>query len=439
MRFFPLMIAATLLIQGCKKDMFTETLDNSQPMMDLGAGEQLFNPANTKALIVGVLAYEDPNLESFSTYHRKDKELMDELINYGVPNENIIGLFDEAATRENIYKALHHIAIESDEETNFIFYFAGHGFNGWYEDASSIYFANYDIKYIHPDKTGFNINYLTDKFRLEFPGNSIFLMADCCKSGGLVNVAQEFGDYGYQSVAITSCFYTDWSTGNWTFTQKMIDAFKGDGLIDMDHDGAITLNETMQGVARGLKYIDRQKSSSADFNCSADAKIKDVATMYSPTGDDTYATGQYVFGKVKKNYHTIEITGKTGDQFEGRYYNYADYVTFYFDAADLKVPHFVHYDIDADVLIDNFTDYPADLLAEADDFYEMYNAVGGQTVWHLYERIISDDEIPALILDPDGAWVNGQILEQSGDNYYVTYTGKGYQWDEWVSSDHVDF
>lgn len=441
MRFFvlPLFLIA-ILFQSCKKDILTEQAAGNSFQFDLAAGEPVFDPANTMVLIVGVLTYQDAAaLESFDPYHRKDVELMETLESYGVPNENIIGLFDEEATRENIYKSLHKIAVNSNAETNFIFYFAGHGFNGWDADKTSIYFANYDIKYLHPDKTGFNINFLSDHFFPEFPGKSVLLMGDCCKSGGLVDIAEQFSMDGKQAIGITSCFYSEWSTGNWTFTQKIIDAFKGDGLIDADKNGTITLDETMQGVERGLKFVDRQKSSSAYFNCVGDEVVSSVTTTYPEITDDTYSVGQYVFGKYKKNYCSVEITGKSGTQIQARYYNFADYISISFNPADLKIPYFVHYTTGDDILLDNFTDKPGYIMGEEDDFFELHSADGEQILWRTYEQIISGDEIPAMILDATGIWVSGEILDQTADAYYVTYTGKNYQWDEWVSPDRVDF
>lgn len=434
-----LAVSAALFFESCNREnVFTDTDSGSITMLADGAAP-FIDPANTRILIVGVLSYEDvAALGNFDPYHRKDQELMNAFINYGVPAENIIGLFDENATREHIYKSLHDIALASNSETNFVFYFAGHGFNGWGADKSSIYFANYDIKYLHPDKTGFNINFLENEFRSEFPGNSVVLMADCCKSGGLIDIAEQFGADGKRAIGLTSCYYSEWSTGNWTFTQKIIDALNGDGLIDADHSGAVTLNEMADGAAHGLKFIDRQKSFSGFYNCSGDAVVSDVVTTYPDFTDPQFALGQYVFAKFKNSWITVEITGKTGDEFQARYYNYADYLSYDFTAADFKTPYFVHYSIGDHVALDNFKAKPGVLIGTDGDFYEIINPDGGQILWRLYEKFISNDEIPAHILNADGTWSEGRVLDQSPTQYYVTYTGKNFQWDEWVNADHVD-
>ena len=428
---------ALIAFAGCDNMLLPEHETDAQLSFFEGDESGFIDPANTRVLIVGVLTYEDASLGNFETYHRKDEELMQAFINYGVPEDQIIGLFDEDATREHIYKALRDIANASDSATNFVFYFAGHGFNGMGADESSIYFANHDIKSLHPDKTGFNIDFLSTEFREAFPGNKVVLFADCCKSGGLIDIAASFGTEGKQAMSIASCFYTEWSTGNWTFTQKIIDALNGDGLIDTDNSGDITVGEMADGVARGLKFIDRQKSFAAYYNCDADQAVSNVSTYYSSFADPQYYLGQYVFANFKHTIIPVEITGKSGATFEARYYNYSDYEPLTFEAADFKTPYFVQYSVGEAIELDNFTDKPGIIIGNEGDFYEILNPDGGQILWRLYEKIIAADEVPAMILDATGSWVPGKILDQSPTQFYVSFNGKNFQWDAWVDAANV--
>lgn len=399
----------------------------------------LIDPANTKVLIVGVLIYDDPMLGNFDTYHRKDSELAAALSAYGVPDSNIILLQDEDATRNAICKTLHRIAKNSNENTDFIFYFAGHGFNGWNEDESGIYFANSDISYAHPDETGFNLNFFTEQFLPLFEGNSILLMGDCCKSGGLNAIAETFGATGKQAVALSSCYYTDWSTGNWTFTQKVIDAIQGDGLIDADADGSITLNDMIDGITQGLKYVDRQRPDCTMYNCSGDAFISDVSTPYPSFEDPEVALGDYVFVYRKHNWFPTEINAKSGDTYTGRRYNFADYEYYTFTAEDIKIPYFVHYPVGMDILYNAYTDKPGTIIGADGDFMQMQSTEGGQILWRPYEAIISGTEITASILNGDGIWTSGQVLDSLDGNYFVHYAGKNVQYDEWITPDRVAF
>ena len=439
MKFFILGIVALWLLVtgGCRlqPDMGT---DGPQIFFD-EVPNLIADPAHTKVLIVGVLIYDDPALGNFDTYHRKDEELASAFAAYGIPDSNIVILQDEEATRNAMYKALSKIAKNSDENTNFIFYFAGHGFNGWDDDASSIYFANSDIKYLHPDKTGFNLNFFTEEFLPAFEGNSIWLMGDCCKSGGLNDVAANFGATGKQSVALCSCYYTDWSTGNWTFTQKIIDALNGDGMIDKEHDGTITLDDMIAGLSEGLQYVDRQRADCTMYNITGGAFVSDVTIPYSEFTDPQVALGDYVFVYKKHSWYPIEITGKTGTTYTGRRYNFSDYETTTFTAETMKIPYFVHYPIGAEILYDAYTDKPGVIIGADGDFMQMQSTEGGQILWRPYEVIITGKEIPAAILNDDAVWTAGQVLDSLDGNYYVRYNDKNFQWDQWVTPDRVVF
>ncbi len=438
LRKYPLLLALFLLVlAGCQNLV---DLDEDSPYgMSFDLASALLDPANTQVLIVGVLIYDDPWLGNFETYHRKDSELRDVLVAYGVPDSNITLLQDGNATRNTMQKALHKIAKNSNENTNFIFYFAGHGFNGIGDDIESIYFANSDINSWHPEETGFNLNYFTETFLPEFEGNSILLMGDCCKSGGLNAIAEAFGATGKQAVALSSCFYTDWSTGNWTFTQKIIDGLNGDGLIDQENDGTVTLGDVIDGISNGLKHIDRQRPSCVLYNCTEDAFISNVVTTYPEFADGQVETGDYVFVYRKNNWFPVEITGKTGATYSGRYYDYSDYIPLTFTADKMKIPHFVHYPAGINILYDAFTDKPGIIIDTDGDFMEMQSTEGGQILWRTYEVIITGNEIDATILNDEGVWSAGQVVDSLDGNYYVRYTGKNYQWDQWVTPDRVVF
>src|SRR4051812_36583738 len=55
-------------------------------------------PAQTYAVIAGVLQWQNKGLGGFPTEHRKDRELRDVLLTRGVPADQIALLLDEQAT-----------------------------------------------------------------------------------------------------------------------------------------------------------------------------------------------------------------------------------------------------------------------------------------------------------------------------------------------------
>ncbi len=60
-----------------------------------------WNPAKTRAVIVGVLEWES-GLTPYPKRNRKDQELRDTLIARGTPSENVQLLLDKEATLVNI-------------------------------------------------------------------------------------------------------------------------------------------------------------------------------------------------------------------------------------------------------------------------------------------------------------------------------------------------
>ncbi|MFN3939096.1 MAG: caspase domain-containing protein [Chitinophagales bacterium] len=414
------------------------TLDDNSQTADT---DIFFEPSQLKVLIVGTLQWADAyNLPPFSKYHRKDQELERTLREFGVPEENIVALYDQDATLVNIYAALDSISAQSDEETRFMFYFCGHGFNGWFEDAGSVYFANYDIEYYQPKETGFNVNFITEHMS-SFKGSHVLLTADCCKSGGLMHVADAFAAMGKKAMAITSCSATDWSTGNWTFTQKIIEALQGDALIDMNSDGTISFNEMVFGIQEGLKYTDRQKPGVVFYNFSDDAYLtsrKGASPAYGSL--NAFSIGQYVFAKHNNNFFPAQIIGDRDDSYLCRFYNYSDYEEWYVAKNEVKVPYFVQYAIGENIYLDNFKLKPGVVLdTDNNGFYYLKSTEGDQTLWLSYERILTDSEIQVQILNENGDWQSGQVLEQKDNLYYITYSNRGFQWDEWVSAERIQF
>ena len=115
--------------------------------------------------------------------------------------------------------------------------------------------ANVDIDPRRPAETGLTASDLLQDLR-RFRGERVLLFADCCYSGGLEDVAQSLHADGLAAAALTSA--SRWSasptsTGNWTFTQVLIDLLAGDPLADRDGDGAIRFAEAGFEVEQAMK------------------------------------------------------------------------------------------------------------------------------------------------------------------------------------------
>ncbi|MBC8048274.1 MAG: caspase family protein [Fimbriimonadaceae bacterium] len=431
-RFIFLFFIAVSVV-SCKKDFI--------PDGDAIDENAFMNPENLKVLIVGGLEWEDPYLESFSKHHRKDAELEQTFLNLGVATENIISLYDEENTLESMYAAFDSIAVMSDAETHFIFYFSGHGFPGYnyINDHESIYFANYDINSWYPESTGFNIDYIGDEFINKFKGNAVLFMADCCMSGGLIEQAQKFSNKGIKAAAVTSSAASNWSTGNWTFTQKVIDALNGDRYINLNGDREITYAEMISEINFSMRNNERQKYGASFFNWSTEEVIVKTNNKKNTLDTENFYNGQYVFAKHKKNYYPVQITGEKNEMLQCRFYNYADYENWTVDTDSIKIPYYVEYNIGDIVNIESFKEKTATIEATEDGFYKVVEVGGTGTLWLTYERLSNGTEQPVTILNENGNWVPGKILATDADAYFITYDDRNFQWDEWVNADRVEF
>ena len=214
-------------------------------------------PEKTYAVITGVLSWEDAaSLESYPVENRKDAELHKTLLDAGVPADHMILLLDKQATRANILKAIEETGKKAGKGSLFIFYYAGHGLN---EPGEGRFFANYDINTSSAALTGLSENDLFSAFE-NLRGKKLLLTADCCYSGFLGELAEKLGKKGVFAASATSASKSNTSTGNWTFSQTLLSALRGEPLADRNGDGLITLAELAQENSDAMRYAEKQMS-----------------------------------------------------------------------------------------------------------------------------------------------------------------------------------
>ena len=200
-----------------------------------------WNPKNTKVLVLGLglSEWDDPEDE----IGHRDLVLHEFFKECGVPNKNNIHIRDDAGDSESLIDFLPDFLADSDEDTLFIFYYSGHG----------------DL-----------IEDLVDAIEENFEGYDILLMADCCYSGNISRFAETVeSEYNYAALASSLC--TKSSTGEWTFTDCILEALKGEAQIDFDENGTISLQELADYVKEQMKEIEEQKS---DFGYSEEFDVE---------------------------------------------------------------------------------------------------------------------------------------------------------------------
>lgn len=212
------------------------------------------DPARLVAVVAGVLAWDEPALPSFSKVNRKDVALHALLGELGVPEARRALLVDEQATARAVKGALRRAIAGARRGDTLLFYFTGHGIK---HGAGKIIFATTETR--ARKKSGLHLDELPPLFGERFAGERVILLADACHSGGLAQVARALAKQGIEVVALTSAEVSNLSTGNWTFTQAVIDCLGGSPLCDGDGDGRVTLAELRAEARETMLYREQQQ------------------------------------------------------------------------------------------------------------------------------------------------------------------------------------
>lgn len=219
-----------------------------------------WQPEKTWVFAVGILEWQDQ--ENFASFPdakagRFDQQLIDYFLEYGVPEEQLFYLQDQAATLEEIQANFPDFLSQTDEESFLIIYFTGHG--TWNSETGEHYFINYDAN-VEDWDSYWSISSIFDDIENNFNGSKAMLMADCCCSGGLIDVAKQ-RDSEISYACISSVYSHYLSTGNWTFTESLLKGLWGsDPSVDLDEDGVISLYDFARYAELEVAFIEEQKS-----------------------------------------------------------------------------------------------------------------------------------------------------------------------------------
>lgn len=253
-------------------------------------------------MVVGVLQWKDPRIPAFPSENRQDFAFEQALIIRGIPEENIELLLDEKATWSGIKNAFRRVGERAQEGDTLLFYYAGHG----KDSAKGVRFAEYDAKL----GGGFPLPVLGELITQTFRGEKILLFADCCFSGGLVDLAEELQSQGFRSAAVTSAPNCAPSGPTWAYTMALIEAFRAKRSVDRDLDHRIRLKEVQQEVHDVLKYTAFQESGFGFKGLDPNFVLSSVTTIdVRPRVPAPYRIYDYLDVKLGQSWRPVRLLG----------------------------------------------------------------------------------------------------------------------------------
>lgn len=215
-----------------------------------------WHPQQTWVFVVGTLVWKHTDqFASFPQENRRDAALVRFFIEQGVPAKQLLYLQDQQATLAQIEDALATHLAQAQKEALLFLYYCGHGYK---LDSGETCFACYDAGDKKID--GWDVATIPAAIERYFPGQRALLAVDCCCSGGLTESVEAQADriaYG----CLTSSSANESSTGNWTFTEGLLDALRGEAYSDADDSQGITLAELANQIIADMAFAEEQRTS----------------------------------------------------------------------------------------------------------------------------------------------------------------------------------
>jgi hypothetical protein len=266
------------------------------------ADAPVWEPARTWVFAVGVLNF-DSALHGWPDEGRVDAILLETLRKRGVPEEQILFIKNKEATKEHVTEKLVEFLQRPGEGDTLVFYYTGHGGRDYNNPKRPVNFILYETK------STWTVSSMLDAIEEHFQGSRVLLAADCCHSGALAEEAsRRSGKIGYG--VLTSAHSNSVSTGNWTFTQCLVDVFRGNPALDANGDGAISFKEAAQYCDAEMCFCEDQRAThEALAGFPADLVLARIA------GERTPRIGEHCEGQL----HGVWMKGKIVAAKDGKF------------------------------------------------------------------------------------------------------------------------
>ncbi|MCO5168975.1 MAG: caspase family protein [Planctomycetes bacterium] len=213
------------------------------------------DPARTTVFAVGVLTYRDARLASFPQEGRRDAELVAHLRGRGA--KDVVFLTDREATLRRIQAEFAAHLERSQPGQTLVVYYTGHGLR----DEGEVGFTPWDAGR-RGLATTWRVRAIVEAIRARFRGERVLLVIDCCHSGAMTDAVVALGPDGEVAwTSMASAHAAAQSTGNWTFTEAVLDGLRGDPRLDADDDGLVDLGEVAAFAEVEMAFAEEQLTS----------------------------------------------------------------------------------------------------------------------------------------------------------------------------------
>jgi hypothetical protein len=341
---------------------------------------KIWEPERTWAFVVGVLEWKHPEIyDPFPKEQRRDAALVKLLGERGVPKGQIRYLQDRRATTAAITEGLAEHLAAAPASATLLIYYCGHGSMA---EGGEVCFASYDAD--DGDNPGWPAASIPEAIEARFRGSHAILIADACHSGRLADaVAARRRRVHYASLG--SSLASELSTGNWTFTEAILAALRGEAFTDGDDSATITLAELASHIQAEMAFAEEQV---ATFATTAGFDPELVLATAQPRRDKRL--GRQVVVQSEGEWYGAQVIGVRGDKVKVRFYGYDSDSDEWVGADQLRALGRPRYPV-------------------------------GTTVQVQWKR----------------RWHLATVLDERAGVHQIGYEGEGEEWNEWVSSRRI--
>ncbi|ADG68645.1 hypothetical protein Plim_2823 [Planctopirus limnophila DSM 3776] len=291
-----------------------EIVTAAQPEAGVGGGDANWQPARTWVFCVGLLKWENPQYGPFPQKHRRDAEMLQVLKECGVPAAQITYLCDEQGTTAAIEKEFTRFLKQPAKDDLVIVYYCGHGYNT--SDHKQTFLVSYDTAGAN---RGWEVATIPREINRLCRAQRVVIALDHCFSGAMAEAVRRLPNPKVSFAVLASAHHNSSSTGNWTFTENLISAFRGRGYMDDDGNGQITFSELDANIELDMAFAERQMSQSL-FTKGFDPNFV-IRASHKPTDPEI---GQRTEIEWHGKYYRGFVIGRNGALSRVHYYGYQE-------------------------------------------------------------------------------------------------------------------